>query len=146
MEPILPAPVLLPNSPRRRFLQGLAAGGVLAGLSPWMNLSLANAAAATAIGTAPELSGTEFDLVIAETPVNFTGRARLATTINGSLPGPTLRWRAGDTVTLRVINRLKVDTSIQWHGILLPYQMDGVPGISFKGIVKHSSSSSSFIK
>ena len=134
MKPILPSPVLLPNSPRRRFLQGLAAGGVLASLSPWMDLSLANAAAATAIGTAPELSGTEFDLTIAETPVNFTGRPRMATTINGSLPGPTLRMREGDTVTIRVTNRLKVDTSIHWHGILLPYQMDGVPGISFKGI------------
>jgi CopA family copper-resistance protein len=58
----------------------------------------------------------------------------LATTINGSIPGPTLRWRLGDTVTLRVTNRLKVDSSIHWHGILLPYEMDGVPGISFKGI------------
>ena len=81
------------------------------------------------------LSGTEFDLTIAETPVNFTGTSRLATTINGSIPAPTLRWREGDTVTLRVTNRLAEDTSIHWHGILLPYQMDGVPGISFKGIL-----------
>jgi CopA family copper-resistance protein len=125
---------ILPNPPRRRFLQGLAAGGVLAGLSAWMNSSWAEAAVATTLGTAPILSGTEFDLVIAETPVNFTGRPRLATTINGSLPGPTLRMREGDTVTIRVTNRLSVDTSIHWHGILLPYQMDGVPGISFKGI------------
>ena len=72
--------------------------------------------------------------MIAETPVNFTGNTRMATTINGSIPGPTLRWREGDTVTLRVTNNLAVDTSIHWHGILLPYQMDGVPGISFKGI------------
>ncbi len=54
--------------------------------------------------------------------------------INGSLPGPTLRWREGDTVTLRVRNRLKQDTSIHWHGIILPADMDGVPGLSFHGI------------
>ena len=60
MKPSFPSPVLLPNSARRRFLQGLAAGGVLAGLSGWMDLSLANAATATAVGTAPVLSGTEF--------------------------------------------------------------------------------------
>ncbi len=134
MKRIPVSPVVLPVPARRRFIQGLAAGGVLAGLSPWMNPSWAKTAAETAIGTAPVLSGTEFDLTVAETMVNFTGRPRLATTINGSLPGPTLRWREGDTVTIRVHNRLPVDTSIHWHGILLPYQMDGVPGISFKGI------------
>ncbi len=123
-----------PNLPRRRFLQGLTAGGVLLGLSPWLKPASAQEVPATATGTAKVLSGTEFDLTIAETPVNFTGRPRLATTINGSIPGPTLRLRMGDTVTIRVTNRLAEDTSIHWHGILLPYQMDGVPGISFKGI------------
>ena len=80
------------------------------------------------------LKGTEFDLVIAESPVNFTGKPGVATTINGSLPAPTLRWREGDTVTIRVTNKLREATSIHWHGIILPYQMDGVPGISFNGI------------
>ncbi len=124
----------MPCLPRRRFLQGLAAGGVLLGLSPWSKAAWTREASATATGTAMVLTGTEFDLTIAETPVNFTGSPRMATTINGSIPAPTLRWRAGDTVTLRVTNRLAEDTSIHWHGILLPYQMDGVPGISFKGI------------
>ena len=124
----------MPPLPRRRFLQGLAAGGILLGMSPWSKAVWAREAAATATGTARVLSGTEFDLTIAETPVNFTGTPRMATTINGSLPGPTLRWREGDTVTLRVHNRLAVDTSIHWHGIILPYPMDGVPGISFRGI------------
>lgn len=122
-----------PNLPRRRFIQGLAAGGVLLGLSPWPKPAWARVTE-TATGSAPVLTGTEFDLTIAETPVNFTGSPRMATTINGSIPAPTLRWRAGDTVTLRVTNRLTEDTSIHWHGILLPYQMDGVPGISFNGI------------
>ena len=55
-------------------------------------------------------------------------------TINGGIPGPQLRWREGDTVTLRVKNRLKDMTSIHWHGIILPANMDGVPGLSFHGI------------
>ncbi|AOU97881.1 copper resistance protein CopA [Acidihalobacter yilgarnensis] len=127
------SPDATPNLRRRRFVQGLAAGGVMLSLAP------AIAAAATGAGRAPStgksvLRGTEFDLVIAESPVNFTGSPRIATTINGSIPAPTLRWREGDTVTLRVTNRLRETTSIHWHGIILPYQMDGVPGISFPGI------------
>ncbi|OZB69133.1 multicopper oxidase domain-containing protein, partial [Thiomonas sp. 13-64-67] len=88
---------------RRRFVQGFAAGGVMLGLAPW-TARAQTAPAAT--GTAPELRGREFDLVVAETPVNFTGKHRVATTINGSIPGPTLRWKEGDTVTIRVTNRM----------------------------------------
>ncbi|MEP6634403.1 MAG: copper resistance system multicopper oxidase, partial [Luteimonas sp.] len=83
-----------------------------------------------------------FDLTIGQTPVNFTGRTRPAITVNGTLPAPTLRWREGDTVTLRVANGLPAasihgDTaSIHWHGILLPANMDGVPGMSFPGIAR----------
>lgn len=125
--------VPLPAIPRRRFVQGLVAGGVLLGLSPFaraagMQLSR------TSTGSAAVLSGTEFNLEIGESPVNFTGTPRMATTVNGSLPAPTLRWREGDTVTIRVKNRLNETTSIHWHGIILPFQMDGVPGISFAGI------------
>lgn len=130
-------PMAMPSLPRRRFIQGLAAGGVLLGVSPWLKPVWAQERATTAhamTGTAPVLTGTEFDLTIEEVPVNFTGNVRMATVVNGSLPGPTLRWREGDTVTIRVHNRLREDTSIHWHGILLPYQMDGVPGVSFKGI------------
>ncbi|MFQ5487742.1 MAG: copper resistance system multicopper oxidase [Gammaproteobacteria bacterium] len=119
---------------RRRFMQGLAAGGVILGVAPWMKAGWAAAAPATATGMAPVLSGREFDFTIAETLVNYTGSPRLATTINGSIPAPILRWREGDTVTIRVTNQLKVSTSIHWHGIILPFQMDGVPGVSFPGI------------
>ena len=125
-------PVLTrPDINRRRFVQGLAAGGVLAATPSWLQAAVKGA---TALGSAPVLSGREIDLVIAETPVNFTGVTRMATTINGSIPAPTLRLREGDDVTIRVTNRLPVATSIHWHGILLPYQMDGVPGISYPGI------------
>ena len=130
-----PIPFVAPDPSRRRFLQGLAAGGVLAGLSPWLvGNARAGQSVTTQTGMAPVLSGTEFDLTIAETLVNFTGNPTMATTVNGSLPSPILRWREGDTVTIRVTNRLNVSTSIHWHGIILPYQMDGVPGVSFNGI------------
>ena len=86
-------------------------------------------------GNVTELSGKVIDLVIGESLVNFTGVVRTATTINGSIPAPTLRLKEGDDVTIRVTNNLKVPSSIHWHGIILPYQMDGVPGISFKGIM-----------
>ncbi|MFS8980816.1 copper resistance system multicopper oxidase [Cupriavidus necator] len=131
-----PSGIVLPNLPRRRFVQGLAGGGVMAGLaglggSAWAQ---SDAPRRAGYGTAPVLRGTDFDLVIAESAVNFTGKPGVATTINGMLPGPTLRWREGDTVTIRVTNRLREPTSIHWHGIILPFQMDGVPGISFAGI------------
>src|SRR5688572_11049548 len=117
---------------RRRFVQGLAAGGVLAGAAWARPLS-----ALTVDGQPQVLSGTSFDLVIGETPVNFTGRARPAITVNGSLPAPVLRWREGTTVELRVRNGISRSsgrahqTSLHWHGILLPANMDGVPGVSF---------------
>ena len=115
---------------RRTFLEGLAAGGVSAGLGAWgwPRSTLANGL------QAPELRGTLFDLTIGAHPVNFTGKPGIATLVNGSLPAPVLRWREGDTVTLRVRNELAQDTSIHWHGLLLPANMDGVPGLSFHGI------------
>jgi len=127
-------PHATPDPSRRRFIQGVVAGGAILGLAPLRNPVWAQQTAATVTGTPPVLTGTEFDLTIAETAVNFTGAPRMATTINGSIPAPILRWREGDTVTIRVTNRMPVSTSIHWHGILLPFAMDGVPGVSFRGI------------
>lgn len=121
---------LAPPMSRRRFIEGVVGGGIAAGAAP----------AAVSAGTTPsvraqtELSGTEFDLTIDYARANYTGRSRLATVVNGQLPAPVLRWREGDTVTLNVANRLAEDASIHWHGILLPANMDGVPGLSFRGI------------
>ena len=115
--------------PRRRFVQGLALGGVAAALGLRGGELLAQQAASRA-----ELRGTHFDLAIGELPVDFTGHRRIATVVNGQLPAPLLRWRQGDTVTLRVRNPLPVTSSIHWHGIILPADMDGVPGLSFAGI------------
>lgn len=115
---------------RRRFVQGLAAGGAIAALD----------CGGYAFGetppphTPPTLAGKHFDLTIDSLPVNYTGRRSVATAVNGSVPGPILRWKEGDEVTLAVTNRLKVPTSIHWHAIRLPADMDGVPGLSFPGI------------
>jgi CopA family copper-resistance protein len=116
---------------RRRFVQGVAVGGAVAGFGL---LRPSSARALASPGQPTVLRGTDFHLEVAETPVNYTGVVRPATTVNGSVPGPTLRWKEGTTVTLRVTNRLRAPTSIHWHGILLPFQMDGVPGLAFDGI------------
>src|SRR5918993_1574017 len=109
---------------RRRFVTGIGTAAATLAL-PWPLHASGNPQARA---HSTELRGTEFDLAIGATPVNFTGRTAIAITANGSLPAPTLRWREGDTVTLRVANHLREDTSLHWHGILLPANMDGVPG------------------
>ncbi len=122
---------------RRKFVQGLASGGVIAALSPLANAMggmLGTVQSESKTGIAPILTGTEFHLTVSEAMVNFTGSPRIATVINGTIPAPTLQLREGDEVTIHVKNELSEDTSIHWHGIILPYQMDGVPGISFRGI------------
>ena len=127
------------DASRRRFVRGLAGAA-----SAWPLLGLCTESASAQFATAsdsgqrarptPVLEGTEFDLEIGSLGVNLTGVPRVATVVNGQLPGPLLRWREGDTVTIRVANRLSAPTSIHWHGVLVPADMDGVPGISFNGI------------
>ncbi len=80
------------------------------------------------------LSGNEFHLHAQRKAFAVDGRKTQAITINGQVPAPLLRWREGDDVTLHLINGLDEDTSIHWHGILLPPEMDGVPGLSFPGV------------
>jgi CopA family copper-resistance protein len=115
---------------RRRFVQGIASAGALAALG-WDSVA---ALSETAMRTPTELSGKHFGLTLDTLPVNFTGRRNIATGVNGSSPGPTLRWREGDTVTIAVTNRLKTPSSIHWHGMRIPTEMDGVPGLSYRGI------------
>ena len=74
------------------------------------------------------------DLKIQETLVKIGNKQAKALTVNGSVPGTLIRLREGQNVTINVTNYLKKDTSIHWHGILLPPNMDGVPGVSFAGI------------
>ncbi len=115
---------------RRRFVQGLTASGMLASLG-MLSPALLRAAPNPDV---PVLEGPVFDLTIDEVAVNFTGRPRMATAINGSIPAPTLRMREGDRITLRVTNNMSVSSSIHWHGLILPSNMDGVPGLSYAGI------------
>ena len=120
-----------PALSRRRFVQGLALGGVIAGTGLWRG---AAAQARQASFPVPELRGPRQHLHIGQLPVNFTGKPRTAITVNQSLPAPVLRWREGETVDLHVHNALRDVSSIHWHGLLLPANMDGVPGLSFDGI------------
>ncbi len=113
---------------RRNVVKGLVAASALGGLGLWRPHAWASSRDSF------EAIGQHFELYIGQTAVNFTGKPRTALTINNSLPGPVLRWREGDTVTLRVRNRLAELTSLHWHGIILPANMDGVPGLSFAGI------------
>ncbi len=118
---------------RRRFVQGLTAAGAAFSVGPGALAS--SAASPTRTGPAV-LAGADFHLTYRPTRVNLTGKERFATAINGSVPAPVLRWREGETVTLKVTNHLAEDTSIHWHGMILPSDQDGVPGVSdgFAGI------------
>lgn len=118
----------LENPTRRQFVQGLTASAFLAGLAP------SGLFAKPAAGNAQVLTGNRFELTLEEVEVNFTGKRRMATTINGSLPGPTLRMKEGEQITIRVTNKMSVTSSVHWHGLILPSNMDGVPGLSFAGI------------
>ncbi|WP_456451926.1 copper resistance system multicopper oxidase, partial [Hydrogenimonas sp.] len=116
---------------RREFLKSAALSLAAAAVLP------ATARAGGGVGPrrpTETLEGNEFHLTLEKTLVNVTGTPRVATTINGMLPGPTLVWQEGEEVTLHVTNRLDEPSSIHWHGIILPPEMDGVPGISFAGI------------
>ncbi len=120
------------NASRRRFVLGLS--GMVTSLTAVPDLMGAAGEPSASSPGAAALSGADFHLEIGEHVVNVTGRPRPATLINGRMPAPVLRWREGDTVTLRVTNRLAVPSSIHWHGVLVPSAMDGVPGLSFEGI------------
>ena len=115
---------------RRNFMKGAAALS-LAGLAPGI---VEARSSKRAEHSKRVLRGKVFYLDIDYTTVNITGKAAVATTVNGQLPGPTLIWNEGDIVTIHVTNHLKKSSSIHWHGIILPAPMDGVPDISFDGI------------
>ncbi len=130
------------NFTRRRFLHSTGALGLLAGAEALLpsyaraNTGMRPASASSAAQLEPRMvdGAAVYDLTIAETQFAVAGRRTTATTVNGTVPGPLLRLREGDDAIIRVTNRLKEDSSIHWHGILLPPEMDGVPGLSFPGI------------
>ena len=128
--------IAVPPVTRRRFLHAAGAFGALAGLhrlTPAYALPTVPQQTSRLLAGSPPAPG-RFDLSIDKTPFGFAGRRGVATTINGTVPGPLLRFREGETATIHVTNRLREDTSIHWHGLLVPNAMDGVPGVNFPGI------------
>ncbi|MFI8555635.1 copper resistance system multicopper oxidase [Psychrobacter sp. NPDC077938] len=132
---------------RRRFLTGsstLLGASMLSTLPSIANSALGKGQQNVAVNSdksdhiVPILTGNEFDLYVSKKPVIVNGKSSMATLINDSLPAPTLKMQEGDTVTIRVHNQMNESTSIHWHGLLVPFEMDGVPGISFDGIPANS--------
>ena len=115
---------------RRVFVKGLAAASIAATVP----INLSAKMAKKEFDKGDVLSGKVFNLNIGYSAVNITGTPVIATTINGKLHAPTLKWTEGDDITINVTNNLREDTSVHWHGIIIPTHMDGVPGISFDGI------------
>ena len=122
-----------PRLDRRTLLRGAAAGGGLLGLQGLLP-AWAQTGSPGLRADLPTLTGPNIDLTVGHSPFTVGGRTGHAVTINGVLPAPLLRLREGQNVRLSVANTLDEDTSIHWHGLLVPFQMDGVPGISFPGI------------
>jgi CopA family copper-resistance protein len=121
------------NLGRRQLLRGASAlgGGLALGV---LLPSWAQSATSGIVPTLPTLVGPKIDLTISHAQLSIDGRAGHAVTINGTVPGPLLRLREGQIARLSVKNTLDEATSIHWHGLLVPFQMDGVPGVTFPGV------------
>jgi CopA family copper-resistance protein len=122
---------------RRQLLRGsmMAGGGMAAAawLPAWAQTHSPGIPAPL-----PEVSGEDIRLRIAHQMIRIDGRESHAIGINGTVPGPLIRLREGQNVRLHVENTLDEDSSIHWHGLILPFHMDGVPGVSFPGIKPRS--------
>lgn len=122
---------------RRSFFGVAAAGGATAALLPWFP-AWAQPVSSGIMEPIPTVSGTDISLRIARQTMRIDGKVSRAIGINGTVPAPLIRLREGQKVRLSVTNDLDEDSSIHWHGLLLPFQMDGVPGVSFPGIKPRS--------
>ncbi|WP_412070194.1 copper resistance system multicopper oxidase [Rubrivirga sp. IMCC43871] len=128
---------------RRLFLRNAGAVGALAGLSAltpaWARSALSGPARVAGLAPTVRRPGlVEYDLTIDRTRLAFGDETGTAVTMNGTVPGPLLRFTEGDEAVIRVHNRLDEDTSIHWHGLILPNAMDGVPHVNFPGIAARS--------
>ncbi|MEO5707707.1 MAG: copper resistance system multicopper oxidase [Alteraurantiacibacter sp.] len=135
--------VLLPALDRRALLRGASLAGTGLALSAWMPAWAQQVSAGIARPlpqlSGPQLSGETIALRVAHETVRVDGREAHAVAMNGTVPAPLLRLREGQTVRITVDNALDEETSVHWHGLLVPFQMDGVPGVSFPGIPPRSS-------
>jgi CopA family copper-resistance protein len=128
---------------RRLFIRNASAFGALAGLTAltpaWARSALAAPARAPGLAPTRRAGGlVEYDLTIDRTRLAFGGKTGSAVTMNGTVPGPLLRFTEGDYAVIRVHNELDEMTSVHWHGLLLPNEMDGVPNVNFPGIAARS--------
>ncbi|MBY8821579.1 copper resistance system multicopper oxidase [Sphingomonas colocasiae] len=122
---------------RRTLLRGAAISGGTAALAGWFP-AWAQPVSAGIVRPLPTVSGTEIALRIAHQMITVDGRESHGIGINGTIPAPLVRLREGTNVRLSVVNDLDEDSSIHWHGLLVPFHMDGVPGVSFPGIKPRS--------
>ena len=123
---------------RRGILAGLGAGATLAAVPAWaQGHSMRRHNGPPIRAGFDEVSGEIIDLAVAGGRRTVQGRSGHGIAVNGSVPGPLIRLREGQNVRLNVTNHLNEDTSIHWHGLLVPFQYDGVPGVSFPGIKPH---------
>ena len=125
------------NIDRRSFIGAAAAGGATAALVPWFP-AWAQPVSQGITDPIPTVSGSDISLRIARQTMRVDGKVSRAIGINGTVPAPLIRLREGQNVRLSVRNDLDEDSSIHWHGLILPFQMDGVPGVSFPGIKPRS--------
>jgi CopA family copper-resistance protein len=122
---------------RRRFIGGAAGGGAAAALAAWFP-AWAQPVSPGLTAQLPTVSGEDITLRIARQTLRVDGKVSRAIGINGTIPGPLVRLKEGQTARLTVVNDLDEESSIHWHGLILPFHMDGVPGVSFPGIKARS--------
>jgi CopA family copper-resistance protein len=118
---------------RRRFVGGALGGGTAVALASWFP-AWAQPVSPGIASTLPTVSGNDITLRIARQTMRIDGKVSRAIGINGTVPAPLVRLKEGQRAKLTVINDLDEDSSIHWHGLILPFHMDGVPGVSFPGI------------
>jgi CopA family copper-resistance protein len=122
---------------RRRFVSGALGGGAAAAMAAWFP-AWAQPVSSGIAAPLPTVSGNDITLRIARQTMRIDGKLSRAIGINGTVPAPLVRLKEGQTARLTVVNDLDEDSSIHWHGLILPFQMDGVPGVSFPGIKPRS--------
>ncbi|WOF43518.1 copper resistance system multicopper oxidase [Sphingopyxis indica] len=122
---------------RRRFVSGALGGGAAAAMAAWFP-AWAQPVSSGITAPLPTVSGNDITLRIARQTMRIDGKVSRAIGINGTVPAPLVRLKEGQNARLTVVNDLDEDSSIHWHGLILPFQMDGVPGVSFPGIKPRS--------
>ncbi|KTE26971.1 MULTISPECIES: copper resistance system multicopper oxidase [unclassified Sphingopyxis] len=122
---------------RRRFVSATLGGGAAAAAAAWFP-AWAQPVSQGITAPLPIVSGNDITLRIARQTMRIDGKLSRAIGINGTVPAPLVRLKEGQTAKLTVVNDLDEDSSIHWHGLILPFQMDGVPGVSFPGIKPRS--------